>query len=69
MKTDGLKISTAALATENVLNIKLQELGGRRHLRNINFLIPPEANARLASIEMFDGNTIFMRTPLEKHRE
>ncbi|KAK2585246.1 hypothetical protein KPH14_009947 [Odynerus spinipes] len=67
MKTEGFKISTAALAMENVLNIKLQELGGKRHLRNINFLIPPEANAEIASIEMFDDNTIFMRAPLEEH--
>ncbi|XP_043669010.1 uncharacterized protein LOC122629541 [Vespula pensylvanica] len=64
IKTEGFKVSTAALATENVLNIKLQELGGRRHVRNINFLIPTEANAKIASIEVFDDNTIFMRVPL-----
>lgn len=64
IKTEGFKVSTAALATENVLNIKLQELGGRHHVRNINFLIPTEANAKIASIEVFDDNTIFMRVPL-----
>lgn len=67
MKIEGFKVCTAALATDNVLNIKLQELGGRCHLRNINFLIPPEANGKIASIEMFDKNTIFMRAPIEDH--
>lgn len=64
MKIEGFKVSNAALATENVLNIKLRELGGQRHVRNINFFIPMEANAEIASIEVFDDNTIFMRVPL-----
>lgn len=67
MKIEGFKVSTAALATENVLNIKLRELGGQRHVRNINFFIPMEANAKIASIEVFDDNTIFMRVPLIEH--
>ncbi|XP_014600094.1 PREDICTED: uncharacterized protein LOC106784755 [Polistes canadensis] len=67
MKIEGFKVSTAALATENVLNIKLRELGGQRHVRNINFFIPMEANAKIASIEIFDDNTIFMRVPLIEH--
>ncbi|KAI4496142.1 hypothetical protein M0802_008009 [Mischocyttarus mexicanus] len=67
MKIEGFKVSTAALAMENVLNIKLLELGGRRHVRNINFLIPMEANAKVASIEVLDDNIILMKVPLTEH--
>lgn len=65
MKTEGLKIGTATLATENMLNIKLHSSEELSNVRNINFLIPPEANAKEVSIEICN-NKIFMRAPVKK---
>lgn len=66
MKVEGMKIGTAALANDRVLNIKLQELGHHRNVRNLNFLIPPEANAREVSVEVFHGIRIIVRAPMRK---
>ena len=66
IQVEGFKVSTAALATENVLNIKIQETEGRKDVRNLNFFIPEEADPRKASVEIFNGNTIFIRAPLRK---
>ncbi|XP_033207901.1 uncharacterized protein LOC117167232 [Belonocnema kinseyi] len=66
IKIEGLKVSAAAVATENVLNIKMQETEGRKNVRNLNFLIPEEADPRKASVEIFGGNTIFVMAPLRK---
>lgn len=65
MKIEGLKIGTAALASENVLNIKLHEVeGASPKVRNINFLIPPEADPRQVSVEVYNGNSIIIRAPI-----
>lgn len=63
MKSEGLKVGTATLATENMLNIKLHSSENLSYVRNLNFLIPPEANAKEVSIEVFN-DTIFMRAPV-----
>ncbi|CAL7938370.1 unnamed protein product [Xylocopa violacea] len=63
MKTEGLKVGTATLATENMLNIKLLSLEDLSNVRNLNFLIPLEADAKQVSIEVLN-DTIFIRAPL-----
>ncbi|XP_015590461.2 uncharacterized protein LOC107265488 [Cephus cinctus] len=65
IKVAGLKVGTAALATEDILNVKMQEVEGGQRIRNFNFEIPPEANARKVSVEVFNGDTIFVRAPLK----
>ncbi|CAD1476746.1 unnamed protein product [Heterotrigona itama] len=65
MKTEGLKVGTATLATENMLNIKLHSSEEISNVRNINFLIPPEADAKEVSIEIVN-DTILMRAPVKK---
>lgn len=66
IKVEGLKVGTAALATEEILNVKMHEIEGTKQVKNFNFLIPPEANALKVSVEVFNGNTIFVRAPLKK---
>lgn len=67
MKTEGLKVVTAILATENILNIKLHSSEDLSTVRNLNFFMPIDANAKEVSIEILN-DTIFMRAPLkEKH--
>ena len=65
MKIEGLKVGTATLATENMLNIKLLSSEEISNVRNINFLIPPEADAKEVSIEIVN-DTILMRAPVRK---
>lgn len=65
IKIEGLKVGTATLVTENMLNIKLHSTEDWSDIRNLNFLIPSEANAKKVSIEIFN-DTIFMRAPLKK---
>lgn len=67
LKTEGFKVETATLATENILNIKLHSSEDLSHVRNLNFLIPPEASAKKVSVEIFD-DTIFVRAPLKKKK-
>ncbi|XP_011298140.1 uncharacterized protein [Fopius arisanus] len=66
MKIEGLKVMTAALAADDVLNIRLQEVKNPNAIRNINFFIPIEANAQLVSVEVFGGGTIYIRAPVGK---
>lgn len=65
MKIEGLKVGTATLATENMLNIKLHSSEEISNVRNINFLIPSEADAKEVSIEIVN-DTILMRVPVRK---
>ncbi|XP_076678133.1 uncharacterized protein LOC143374119 [Andrena cerasifolii] len=65
VKIEGLKVGTATLAVENMLNIKLHSSDDLLYVRNLNFLIPADANARKVSVEIFN-DTIFMRAPLKK---
>lgn len=65
MKIEGLKVGTATLATENMLNIKLHSSEEISNVRNINFLIPPEADAKEVLIEIVN-DTILMRAPVKK---
>lgn len=64
-KIEGLKVGTATLAVENMLNIKLHSSDDLLYVRNLNFLIPADANARKVSVEIFN-DTIFIRAPLKK---
>lgn len=64
MQVEGLKVVTAALATNNILNIRLQELTEPHTIKNINFFIPDAADVRLTSVEIFNGRTICIRAPL-----
>ncbi|XP_015111382.1 uncharacterized protein LOC107037368 [Diachasma alloeum] len=64
MRIEGLKVMTAALAADDVLNIRLQEAKNPSAIRNINFFIPIEANAQLVSVEVFGGETIYIRAPV-----
>ncbi|KOC63647.1 hypothetical protein WH47_00715 [Habropoda laboriosa] len=65
MMTTGLKVETATLATDNMLNIKLHSSDDLSYVKNLNFLIPHEANAKEVSIEILN-DTIFMRAPIKK---
>ncbi|KZC05929.1 hypothetical protein WN55_06104 [Dufourea novaeangliae] len=65
MKIEGLKVGTANLANENTLNIKLHSSDDWSPVRNFNFQMPREANAKKVSVEVFN-DTIFVRAPLRK---
>ncbi|CAK9794902.1 hypothetical protein ANTPLA_LOCUS160 [Anthophora plagiata] len=64
MKTTGLKVETATLATDNMLNIKLHSSEDLSYVKNLNFLIPHQANAKEVSIEIFN-DTISLRAPIK----
>lgn len=65
MKIEGLKVGAATLATENTLNIKLHDYQDWSRIRNLNFQMPPEANAKKASVEVANDK-IFVRAPIRK---
>ncbi|KAK0093101.1 hypothetical protein PV326_014288 [Microctonus aethiopoides] len=64
MKLKGLKLIATELTSGNILNIRLQEEKEPYIIRNMNFLIPTEADANLVSIEMFNDDIIAIRAPL-----
>lgn len=64
MRLKGLKLIATELTSGNILNIRLQEEKEPYIIRNINFLIPTEADANLVSIEMFNDDIIAIRAPL-----
>ncbi|KAK0162867.1 hypothetical protein PV327_006609 [Microctonus hyperodae] len=64
MRLKGLKLIASELTSGSILNIRLQEEKEPYIIRNINFLIPTEADANLVSIEMFNDDIIAIRVPL-----
>ncbi|XP_012281623.1 uncharacterized protein LOC105700394 [Orussus abietinus] len=66
MKIQGIKVGSAALASQDILNVKIQETEGCKQVRNLNFHIPPEADVKKASVEVFNGDTVFVRAPLKR---
>lgn len=65
MRLQGLKIVTASLVPNDILNIRLQELNPPYLIRNINFIIPIDVNASEILVKVNDNNKVSIHAPMK----